>query len=60
MYVENKWGNAKIDYVIYFSRKGDWGYITPPFREVRKRLNSKGHVRFHQRLKHFTKAFQSI
>ena len=30
--VENKWGEATIDYVIYFSRIGNWGYITPAFR----------------------------
>ena len=60
VFVENKWGDAKIDYVIYFSRGGNWGYITPPFRQRRKRLNAKGHVRFHQHPKNFTKAFQSI
>lgn len=58
--VENKWGNAKIDYVIYFSRTGDWGYITPPFRQNRRRLNTIGHVRFHQHPKNFVKAFKLI
>jgi hypothetical protein len=55
--VENKWNKAEIDYVIYFSRQGDWGYITPPFREDRRKLNSPGHIRFHQHPKTFTKAF---
>ena len=53
-------GDAKIDYVIYFSRGGNWGDITPAFRQQRKRLNAKGHVRFHQPPKNFTKAFQLI
>lgn len=58
--VENKWKGAKIDYVIYFSRVGEWGYITPPFSENRKRLNSSGHIRFHSHPKHFLKAFMKI
>jgi hypothetical protein len=58
--VENKWGKASIDYVIYFSKAGDWGYITPPFRQCRKKLNSKGHIRFHQHPKNFVKAFNLV
>ena len=55
--VENKWNGAAIDYVVYFSRQGNWGYITPPFPENCRKLNSPGHVRFHQHPKNFTKAF---
>lgn len=58
--VENKWGKASIDYVIYFSRTGNWGYITPPFKQNRKRLNSTGHIRFHQHPKNFVKAFNLV
>ena len=58
--VENKWDKAAIDYVIYFSRTGNWGYITPAFRQQRKRLNAFGHVRFHQDPKNFVKAFKLI
>jgi hypothetical protein len=58
--VQNKWGDAMIDYVIYFARNGDWGYITPPFKQNAKRLNSKGHIRFHQHQKNFVKAFNLI
>ena len=36
--VENKWGEAKIDYVIYFSREDNWGYILKPFKQRTKRL----------------------
>jgi hypothetical protein len=60
IWVENKWNEAKIDYVIYFSRIGEWGYITPPFKQKRKRLNSSGHIRFHLHHKNFLKAFNRI
>ena len=55
--VENKWGDAAIDFVVYFSRSGNWGYITPPFSQRRKRLNSPDHIRFHKHPKPFLKAF---
>ena len=58
--VENKWKGAKIDYVIYFSRAGQWGYITPAFTENRRRLNSSGHIRFHNHQNNFLKAFKKI
>jgi len=56
--VENKWKDQKIDYVIYFSRIGEWGYITPAFEESRKPLNSAGHVRFSKHPSNFLKAFK--
>jgi len=59
-HVENKWGEAKIDYVIYFSRTANWGYIMKPFTQRRKRLNAKGSIRFHQHVKQFIKAFNKI
>lgn len=58
--VENKWGDAKIDYVIYFSKSANWGYITKPFNQRRERLNAKGHIRFHPHQKPFIKAFNAI
>ncbi len=58
--VENKWHGAKIDYVVYFSRSGDWGYITPAFQETRKRLNASGHIRFQMHAKNFLEAFRMI
>lgn len=36
--VENKWQGAKIDYVVYFSILGEWGYITPAFSEASRQL----------------------
>lgn len=58
--VENKWEGSQIDYVIYFTRNGEWGYITPAFHEPRKRLNSVGHIRFHKHPTNFLKAFKKI
>lgn len=55
--VENKWKGAKIDYVIYFSRSRDWGYIAKAFKEDRKRLDAPEHIRFHYHPKNFLKAF---
>ena len=58
--VENKWGHVNIDYVVYFSRNGNWGYIARPFSQRKKRLNSPEHIRFHQHPKNFMKAFGQI
>jgi PD-(D/E)XK endonuclease len=58
--IENKWKGAKIDYVICFSRVGEWGYIMPAFQEGKKRLNAEGHIRFHAHPNNFLKAFKKI
>lgn len=58
--VENKWKGAEIDYVIYFSRIGEWGYIAPAFHQNRKRLNAPDHIRFHKHPTNFLKAFGRI
>lgn len=54
--VESQWGDVDINYVVYFSRIGNWGYIAPPFRGRRK-LNHPEHLRFHQHPKNFIKMF---
>ena len=58
--VQNKWKGVNIDYVVYFSRTGNWGYIARPFTQRKKRLNSPDHVRFHQHPRNFVRAFQII
>lgn len=60
IFVENKWKGVKIDYVIYFSRVGEWGYIMPAFTTNKIRLNAKGHIRFHAHPTNFLKAFNRI
>ncbi|WP_167514254.1 hypothetical protein [Vibrio kanaloae] len=54
--VTDQWQNTQVDYVIYFSRCSNWGYIAPPFKGKR-RVNHPDHVRFHQHPKNFLKAF---
>ena len=54
--VQSQWDGVDIDYVLYFSRYGQWGYITQPFTGKVK-LNRKGHWRFHQHPKAFRTAF---
>lgn len=58
--VENKWEDVDIDYIVYFSKNADWGYITPAFKEKLKKLKSPNHIRFHQHPKNFLKAFNMI
>lgn len=60
VWVENKWQGAKIDYVVYFSTIGEWGYITPAFSDTGRQLNAQGHIRFHKHPNNFLKAFKKI
>lgn len=50
-------GTDDIDFVIYFSKKSPWGYITPAFKSPRK-LKHPEHLRFHQESKNFIKTFE--
>lgn len=55
--VAPKWSRSDdIDFVIYFSKKQPWGYITPKFNDNRK-LKHPDHIRFHQESTNFRKAF---
>lgn len=58
--VKNKGKGVKIDYVIYFSRVGEWGYIAPAFKRDRIHLNDPTHIRFHSHPTNFLKAFKKI
>lgn len=58
--VENKWRGAKVDYVIYFSTRADWGYIAPAFTQSSRPLNAPEHIRFHFHPTNFLKAFRRI
>jgi hypothetical protein len=58
--VENKWKGKDIDYVIFFSMQGNWGYITKPFKSNRAKLNAKEHIRFRKHPIDFLKAFNQI
>lgn len=60
--VRNMWrtSDTKVDFVIYFSKPGNWGYIIKPFTSRLKRLNHADGVRFHQHEKSFAQAFAKI
>lgn len=60
VFVQNMWGEVKIDFVIYFSKSAGWGFIMKPFTQNKKRLNAEGHLKFHQHPKPFIKAFNNI
>ncbi len=55
--VKDQWHGANIDYVVYFTRCGNWGFIASPFKGTR-RVNHQEHVRFHQHPKNFARAFR--
>ncbi|QYJ88847.1 group I intron-associated PD-(D/E)XK endonuclease [Shewanella halotolerans] len=57
--VQSQWEGADIDYVLFFSRYGQWGYITHPF-SGKVKLNQNGHLRFHQNCKNFNRMFARI
>ncbi len=59
-FIHNSWCDVAIDFIIYFSKKGNWGCMICPFPECRKKLNSPDHIRFHQHSKNFLKAFNRI
>ncbi len=58
--VANMWAGVQIDYVVYFSVTGEWGYITPAFLEERRPLKSPDHIRFCKHPTNFLKAFRKI
>ena len=58
--VYNQWKGSKVDYIIFFSRKADWGYIAPAFNQESRNVNSHEHIRFHAHVKPFIKAFNQL
>jgi hypothetical protein len=58
--VSNQWKNSKIDFVIYFSLKHNWGYIAKAFTECQKKLNSPDHIKFYSHPANFLRAFKKI
>lgn len=58
--VSNQWKGKKIDFVIYFSLKHDWGYIARAFNEGHKKLNSEDHIKFYPHPTNFLRAFKKI
>jgi len=59
-YLQNKWKESHLDYVIYFSRKSNWGYILPAFSTNQRKLNAEGHLKFLDKKKDFLTAFHKV
>ena len=57
--LQNQWKGKNVDFVIYFARRSNWGYICPAFFINRKHLNDPAHHRFEQNAKSFLAAFHS-
>ncbi|WP_166820812.1 group I intron-associated PD-(D/E)XK endonuclease [Thalassoroseus pseudoceratinae] len=58
--LENRWKESNIDVVVVFARNSNWGYVLPAFKEKRRKLKSKGHLRFQQTKNTFLKAFHAL
>jgi len=57
--VQNAWQDRRIDYVIYFAQRSNWGYVCLAFSTNRKQLNVPAHVRFQQNRNDFLGAFHA-
>lgn len=58
--INNLWGEANIDFVIYFARNGEWGYIVPAFQDDKKILDAPEHKMFPLKRRDFLCAFHTI
>ncbi len=58
--VKNVWGDTKLDFIIYFARNGEWGYVVPAFSENQKTLNLPEHKMFLFKRKDFLTAFHTV
>ena len=58
--IHNMWGDCKIDYISYFVRNGEWGFIVPAFAEDKKMLNAPEHKMFLLKRNEFLTAFHTV
>jgi hypothetical protein len=58
--VENRWKGSHVQYVVFFARNSNWGYIIPAFGTNRKKLDCAGGQRFQQSRDSFLKAFHAL
>jgi len=58
--VANKWKGSKVDFVVYFAKNSNWGFIIPAFQTCRKRLDCAGGQQFQQNRDSFLKAFHQL
>ncbi len=58
--VYNQWEGSNVDYIVYFARNSNWGYIAPAFTDEKRPLNHDTHRQFLQNRKDFIKQFHQI
>ncbi len=58
--ITNVWGEIPIDFIIYFARNGEWGYVVPAFTEKHKTLNAAEHKFFMLKKNEFLTAFHTV
>ena len=58
--ISNVWGSCSLDFIIYFARNGEWGYIVPAFSESKKILNAPEHKMFLLKRAEFLTAFHTV
>jgi hypothetical protein len=46
--IQNKWKDKGIQFIVFFAKNSNWGYICPAFNTSAKRLNDPAHKRFHK------------
>ena len=56
----NRWAESNLDYVVFFARNSNWGYIAPAYSDKERPLNHESHRRFDQGQKQFLKEFHQI
>ena len=57
--VKTHWKGRHVDFVIYFAKKSNWGYVCPAFAANQKKLDHESHKRFECTLNSFLKAFNT-
>lgn len=58
--VVNKWKGGSVQFVVYFAKNSNWGYVIPAFKSNRKKLDAAGGQKFEQKRDSFLKAFHSL
>ena len=58
--IENRWKGSSLQFVVYFAKNSNWGYIISAFATNRKKLDAAGGQKFEQKKDSFLKAFHAL
>jgi hypothetical protein len=58
--VENKWKGSCVQFVVYFAKNSNWGYVIPSFTTLRKKLDAAGGIKFERKRDSFLKALHAL